>query len=215
MPAPKNDQLLKALKWRYATKKFDATKSVSPQDWATLEEALTLSASSFGLQLWRFYVLTDPKVKAQLPQFSWGQTQVADASHVVVFTVKKDITVADVDHYIARTAEVRGVTVESLKGYRDMMAGYISNGSPADIQAWASRQVYIALGNLLTSAALLDIDTCPMEGIDGAKYDEILGIAKDGYKALAVTPVGYRAADDKYADLPKVRFPASEVIKHI
>lgn len=211
-----NEKLLATFHWRYATKKFDPTRKISAEDWATLEQSLVLSPSSFGLQGWRFYVVTDQKLKAQLPPVSWGQGQPAEASHLVVLTVKRDLVDSDIDHYINRIAEVRGVTADSLAGFGKVIKGFVHNPPPGlTAREWLARQAYIAMGNLMTSAALLGIDSCPMEGLDPAKYDEILGIAKDGYATVAAVPLGYRAADDKYAALPKVRFPASEVIKHL
>jgi nitroreductase len=209
------DSLLRQLTWRYATKKFDPARKVSATDWAVLEEALILTASSYGLQPWKFIVVTDPALKARLRPASWNQAQVEDCSHLVVFTAKRDITEADLDRFIARTAEVRGATLESLAGYKGYMLGDLVKGPRhAIIHEWAARQTYIAMGNLLTSAALLGIDTCPFEGIEPTKYDEILGLTSTGYATVAACPVGYRAADDKYASAPKVRFEAKDVIDH-
>jgi len=203
------DSLLQQLNWRYATKKFDATKKLSAADWAVLEQALILTASSYGLQPWKFIVVTDPTLKAK------NQSQVEDCSHLVVFTAKQDITEADLDRFIARTAEVRNTSVESLAGYKGFMMGDLVNGARhAVIHEWAARQTYIAMGNLLTSAALLGIDACPFEGIEPAKYDEILGLKGTGYATVSACPVGYRAEDDKYASAPKVRFEASDIIDH-
>jgi len=209
------DSLLQQLNWRYATKKFDATKKLSAADWAVLEQALILTASSYGLQPWKFIVVTDPTLKAKLRPASWNQSQVEDCSHLVVFTAKQDITEADLDRFIARTAEVRNTSVESLAGYKGFMMGDLVNGARhAVIHEWAARQTYIAMGNLLTSAALLGIDACPFEGIEPAKYDEILGLKGTGYATVSACPVGYRAEDDKYASAPKVRFEASDIIDH-
>lgn len=209
------DSLLQQLNWRYATKKFDATKKLSAADWAVLEQALILTASSYGLQPWKFIVVTDPTLKAKLRPASWNQSQVEDCSHLVVFTAKQDITEADLDRFIARTAEVRNTSVESLAGYKGFMMGALVNGARhAVIHEWAARQTYIAMGNLLTSAALLGIDACPFEGIEPAKYDEILGLKGTGYATVSACPVGYRAEDDKYASAPKVRFEASDIIDH-
>ena len=207
------DSLLQQLNWRYATKKFDATKKLSAADWAVLEQALILTASSYGLQPWKFIVVTDPTLKAKLRPASWNQSQVEDCSHLVVFTAKQDITEADLDRFIARTAEVRNTSVESLAGYKGFMMGDLVNGARhAVIHEWAARQTYIAMGNLLTSAALLGIDACPFEGIEPAKYDEILGLKGTGYATVSACPVGYRADDDKYASAPKVRFAAKDLI---
>jgi len=210
------DTLLTQLRWRYATKQFDPARTISATDWLALEKSLVLTPSSFGLQPWRFVVITDQLTKEQLVPASWNQRQVADASHVVVFAIKKNVGVAEVVHYIDRIAKVRGVSSESLNGFRDVLLGFISQ--PADkfsADAWATRQVYIALGNFMTSAALLGIDTCPMEGILPAQYDEILSLPEQGYHTVVVAAAGYRAADDKYATLPKVRFAHEEVIIHV
>ncbi len=209
------ESLLQQLSWRYATKKFDATKKISAQDWSVLEEALVLTASSYGLQPWKFIVVTDQALKAKLRPASWNQSQVEDCSHLVVFAAKQDVTEADVDRFVARIAEVRGVTIESLAGYKGFMMGDLVNGARhAIIGEWAARQSYIAMGNLLTSAALLGIDACPFEGIEPAKYDEILGLKGTGYATISACPVGYRAADDKYASTPKVRFDAKDIVDH-
>ena len=208
--------LLQQLHWRYATKKFDPTRKISCADWKTLEEALILTPSSFGLQPWRFLVIADPKIREALVPVSWGQRQVADCSHFIVFAVKSKIAMEDVDAFVARTAEVRGVSAESLAPYRQMMIGSLIAGPMSSkIEEWARRQAYIALGNFLTCAALLGIDACPMEGFEPAKYDEILGLAARGLTAAVACPAGYRAGDDKYAGLPKVRFLAGDVVEYI
>lgn len=211
-----NEIVLTQHRWRYATKKFDSARKISPEDWQALEQALVLTPSSFGLQPWRFIVVTDQRVKDQLVTASWNQRQVADASHVVVFAIRRNLGAVDIDRYVARIAEVRGVSAESLEGYRKMMLGSLTTPRPGfDVNDWAARQVYIALGNFMTTAAMLGIDACPMEGIEPGQYDEILGLAKNGYGAQVVATAGYRAADDKYAQLPKVRFAVSDVIQHV
>ncbi|HJW72284.1 MAG TPA: NAD(P)H-dependent oxidoreductase [Geothrix sp.] len=209
------ESLVQQLSWRYATKKFDPARKVSDADWGFLEQALILTASSYGLQPWKFIVVTDPALKTKLRAASWNQSQVEDCSHLVVFAAQQDVTEAGVDRFIARIAEVRGVSTESLAGYKGFMMGDLVHGPRhAIIKEWAARQAYIAMGNLLTSAAILGIDACPFEGIEPAKYDEILGLAGSGYATVAACPVGYRAADDKYASVPKVRFNAKDVIIH-
>ena len=211
-----SDQLLGQLRWRYATKQFDPTRKISAADWATLEEALRLSASSGGLQPWGFFVVDDPAVRQKLLGASFGQTKVVEASHLVVFAARTNFGEADVDAHIARTAEVRGVPVESMKEFREMLVGGIVNSMDAPARlAWAGRQVGIALGNFLASAALLGIDACPMEGFLPAEYDAILGLKAKGYTSLALCTLGYRAATDSYAKLAKVRFPKEKVIFHV
>jgi nitroreductase len=208
-------ELLKAQSWRYATKKFDPDRKIPAEIWSALEQALVLTPSSYGLQPWKFLVVTDSALKARLRPASWGQAQVEDCSHHVVFLAKERITEADLDHFLARTAELRGQSVESLAGYKGYMLGDLVNGGRAAvIGEWAARQVYIALGNFMTSAALLGVDTCPMEGLEADQYDEIMGLKGSGWRTIVACPAGYRAAGDKYASAPKVRFPAEEVIEH-
>lgn len=209
-------QLLERLNWRYATKQYDPTRKISAADWAALEEALVLSPSSLGLQPWTFFVVDDPAVRAQLQQASYGQPQVVDASHLVVFATKANLNEADVDAHIRRTAEVRGIPVESLNGLRTMALGSIVQGlGEAERRSWATNQTYLALGTLVTSAALLGIDATPMEGFEKARYDEILGLKARGLTASVIAALGYRAAGDKYAAIAKVRFAREQVVQHV
>lgn len=210
------EQLVGQLNWRYATKQFDPARKIDAADWGTLEEALQLSPSSLGLQLWKFVVVTDPEVRAKLRAASYGQAQITDASHLVVFTVKKNITAADIDAHLQRISEVRGVSLKDLEPLRGMaMGSVIESMDEIARDAWARRQVYIALGNFLTSAALLGIDACPMEGFSPPDYDAILGLDEKGLSAVVLAAAGYRSAEDKYAGLPKVRFPREEVVLHV
>ena len=211
-----NSTLLEALNWRYATKQLDPARQIPAEIWATLEQALVLSPSSFGIQPWKFIVVTDPAVRAKLVPVSWGQTQPVDASHHVVFAVKKGLGEPEITRYIARTAEVRGVPVAALEGFKNMMLGSLQKAVAGGyLDAWQTHQIYIALGQFMASAAVLGIDTCPMEGIEPTQYDEILGLTGTGYATVVTCAAGYRAADDKYAHLPKVRFPVDEVITRI
>jgi nitroreductase len=210
------ETLLRQLNWRYATKQFDPTRKIDPTTWAALEEALILSPSSFGLQPWRFYVITDRDTKEKLVPLSWGQRQLADASHVVVFAVKHPILAGDVRRHIERTAQVRGRSVEEFAGFENVVNDFLENPPGSlDIKAWSSRQVYIALGNFVTSAAMLAVDTCPMEGLDPAGYDKVLGLEGSGFWTVAACPAGYRAAEDKYSTLPKVRFEKKDIITYL
>ena len=158
-------------------------------------------------------VVTNPELRARLVAHSWGQKQVFEASHLVVFAIKKDLGIPEIERYVARVAEVRGVPVDSLAGFHRMMAKNLAPPPPGfDINEWATRQVYIALGNFMTAAAVIGIDTCPMEGIEPAKYDEVLGLGELGYSTVVACPAGYRAADDKSASHPKVRFKTEDVV---
>ncbi len=212
-PFISTDTLLQQLRWRYATKAFDPARKISAADWAALEEALILTPTSYGFQPFRFVVVTDQAVKEQLVPHSWNQRQPAESSHFVVFAARLSVNEADVDHYLARVAEVRGVPAGSLDFFKKMLIGDIVQGPRSQWQhEWATRQAYLALGNFMTAAALVGIDTCPMEGIDPLKYDEILGLPARGYATVVACAAGYRAAGDKYAATPKVRFPADELI---
>jgi len=209
------DQLLSALNWRYATKIFDPAKKIPAATWAVLEQALVLSPSSFGLQPWKFLVIDTPALREQLKPHSWGQGQITDASHLVVLAARTDQTEADIERLIQTIASTRGTPRAALQGYYDMMVGNLVKGPRhAVIKEWTACQTYIAFGNLLTSAALLGVDACPIEGLDPAKYNEILGLPAKGYTTLAVCALGYRAEGDKYATNKKVRYPLAEVIEH-
>ncbi len=209
-------QLVEQLTWRYATKQFDPSRKINERDWAALEQALILAPSSCGLQPWHFIVVNDPALRARLKPASWGQSQITDAARLVVLASKTNLSEADVDAHLGRQVEVRGGAVEALKGYRDMMMGAIVNGMDATARAaWAKNQTFIALGYLLAAAAALGIDACPMEGFEPAKYDEILGLTPKGLTASVVATLGYRAATDKNAGLPKVRFPRERVLTEV
>lgn len=211
-----NEALLAQLHWRYATKAFDLARKITAADWAALEAALILTPTSYGFQPYRFVVITDQVTKENLVPLSWNQKQPAECSHFVVFAAMTNVKEANVDHYLARTAEVRGVAVETLAFFRKMLVGDIVTGPRSQQQfEWATRQTYIALGNFMTAAALVGIDTCPMEGIEPAKYDELLGLPAKGYNTVVACAAGYRAAGDKYASAPKVRFSADELVIHI
>lgn len=212
MSAISPEALLRQLNWRYATKKFDASRTISPEDWQTLEQALILTPSSYGLQPWKFVVVTDPAIRQELVGHSWRQSQVADASHLVVLAIKKDLGEPEIDRHLIRVSEVRGIALESLAGFRKLLIGSLVPPKGFEINEWATRQAYIALGSFMTAAAMLGIDTCPMEGINPAKYDELLGLTELGYATVVACPAGYRADDDKYAAIPKVRYKADDVI---
>ncbi|MEL6161566.1 MAG: NAD(P)H-dependent oxidoreductase [Cyanobacteria bacterium J06623_5] len=206
--------LSKQLYWRYATKQFEPTKTIPEDVWDTLEEALVLSPSSYGLQPWLFVVIKSAELKEQLKPLSWNQSQITDCSHLVVFAIKKNLTTADVDRFIESTATTRNAPLDSLAGYRNMIVSDVVHGPRSfNVNEWAARQAYIALGNFMTSAAVIGVDTCPLEGIDPAGYDKVLSLQPDGYATVVACAAGYRSAEDKYASLAKVRYPKSEMIR--
>lgn len=213
-PTLSPDQLLRCLQWRYAAKRFDRSRSIPAEVWHALEQALVLAPSSFGLQPWKFVVVTTPELREQLRLASWGQSQVTDASHYVVFAGLRTATPADVDRMIAATAETRGIAVEALARYRAVIVDFLDKGcAAADLGAWNARQVYIALGQFLVAAAMLGVDTSPLEGIDCGAYDRLLGLENTPYTTLCGCAAGYRGADDRNAGARKMRYPAEEIIE--
>jgi len=204
-----------ALNWRYAVKTFDASRRIDAPSWAALENSLVMSPSSYGLQPWKFLVITDGALRAELRPHSWNQSQITDSSHLVVFLAQREIAAADLDRLISTTSDVRGVPGEQLAFYRDMMQKDLIDGRRSQqIERWASNQVYIALGTFMTAAALLGVDTCPIEGFSPADYDRILGLEGSPYRSCVVCAAGYRDASDKYAGLAKVRYAADALIEH-
>ena len=192
-------------KWRYATKKFDTTKKVSSEDLTTLKEAIRLSASSFGLQLYKVIIVENPELRAKLLSASWGQTQIVDASHLLIFANQTTVENADVDHYLNNVAATRNLPIDALAGYGDFMKGSLGN-MPEEVKPiWTAKQTYIALSNLLNAAAELKIDVTPMEGFVPAQYNEILGLDKLGLNAAIVATVGYRHEEDATQHYAKVR----------
>jgi nitroreductase len=209
-------QTLDQLHWRYATKKFNSERKIPEAAWKTLEQSLVLSPSSFGLQPWKFLVIRNPEIRQQLLPHSWGQTPVVDASHLVVFAIKNNIDDTDVDRHIQRMAQVQQTEPENLSGLGNMVKGFLDRPPyPLDVNNWSARQVYIALGFFMTCAAMLEIDTLPMEGFAPAKYDEVLGLNNQGYSSVVLCAAGYRADDDKYATNPKVRYPTDEIVQYV
>ena len=193
------ESLLAALHWRYATKSFDASRTIPAGIWSGLEQSLVLTPSSFGLQPWKFLVVTSQPLKERLRPHCWGQSQVTDCSHLVVLCAKQEMDEVYVDRFISLTAAARGAPVEALKGYRDIIAGSVlGEGAIAKVlPEWSARQAYIALGQLMLSAALLEIDACPMEGFVPDALNAELGLPAKGLRAAVLCPVGYRAAGDK------------------
>ena len=210
------EQTLERLNWRYATKKFDPNKKIPESAWQTLEQSLVLSPSSFGLQPWQFFVVRNPQTRQKLQEVAWGQKPVVDASHLIVVAIKKDLDPDYVDRYIERMAAVQQKSVDDLQGFANMVKGYLQDPPfPLEINKWAAKQTYLALGFFLNCAAMMGIDTLPMEGFIPAKFDEILDLNRQGYSAVVICAAGYRAEDDQHARDPKVRFPTENVVQYV
>lgn len=205
-----------ALSWRYATKVFDKTKKIPSDQWSLLEDSLVMAPSSYGLQPWKFLIIENPEIRAQLRPVSWNQSQVTDASHLIVFTTLKEISADYVREFIKSNVDVRNVPHESLAGFESMMMKNIVEGMDKEyVRTWNHRQAYIAMGFLLETAALLEIDTVAMEGLDPKAYDKILGLENTPYATVSAVALGYRSPEDKYQGAKKVRFSKERVIQKI
>ena len=205
--------ILQILNWRYATKKFNPEKKLEENKLAVLLESVNLSATSYGLQPFRLLVIENPLLRNKLRAVSGDQSQITDASHLLVFAVNKGLTPADVDSYIERIAEVRGVTLDSLEAYRTKIKSSMASRNPEELFQWAARQAYIALGFLLVACASMEVDACPIEGIQKPAYDALLGLESKGYSTMVAAAVGYRADDDKYQIKRKVRKESSQLLE--
>jgi nitroreductase len=202
---------IKHLQWRYATKQFDATKKVPEEHIDWLKQSIQLSASSFGLQPFQVLDVRDEEIRKQLQPASWNQSQIVDASHLFVFCNYAKWDSSIVDSYIANQAKTRGVSEESLEQYAGMMKGFLDKMSPEQFQQWGAKQAYIALGTVMAACGELEVDSCPIEGFESKKYDDILGLGTLNLTSCVVLPIGYRSTDDKYASAAKVRKSVDEL----
>jgi nitroreductase len=207
--------IIEQLNWRYATKVFDPVKKISPEDFNELLEATRLAPSSYGLPLWKAFVVKNPEIRAKLKEAAYNQSQIVDAAELIVFVVPQKINENLIDSYIELVANTRLIPVESLIDYKKMMLGAITGRSDDELQAWAGKQACIALGFLLETAALKSIDACPMEGFNASKVNEILDLEAKGYASVLLCPLGYRSDSDPYMKAHKVRFSQDEVFTEI
>jgi len=198
-------QVIDALKWRYATKKFNPNEKLSERKLTVLKEAFDLTATSFGLQPLRLVVVHDKKMQQSLVTASMGQQQVADASHLLVFCIETKVDRAFVEAYFENVKAIRKTPDDVLNPFRTYLLDVFDKESEENTKIWATKQAYLAMGNLLTICAFEEIDACPMEGFDAAGYDKILGLANHGLASVLVMPIGYRADDDVFAGFKKVR----------
>ncbi|MEC5166814.1 nitroreductase [Flavobacterium sp. PL11] len=197
--------------WRYATKKFDATKKIAEEDITILKEAIRLSSSSYGLQPYKIIIVENPELRAQLKTASWGQSQIVDASHVLVFANELNFGEDGIDNYFKNVSETREVSIESMKGYMGFMKTTITALSDNDRNIWSAKQTYLALGNLMNAAAELRIDLTPMEGFVPEQVNELLGLNDLGLNATLITTLGYRHEEDATQYFKKVRKPTEEL----
>jgi nitroreductase len=207
--------MIEALSWRYAVAKFDTSKKLSTEQLDILTEAIRLSPSSFGLQPWKFIIVTNPEIRSKLRAAGYNQAKIEEASHLFVFAVKNNLSAETVDTFIQSVSDTRHMPITALQSYSDMIKGAISMRTPEGRTEWAARQAYIALGVLVATGAMNGIDVAPMEGFDPQAFDQILGLDKLNLESKVIAAVGFRSAEDESANWPKVRFPAQDVLLKI
>jgi nitroreductase len=207
--------ILEKLEWRYAVKKFDASRKLSKEQLDRIIGAARLSASSYGLQPYKILVIENPAVREQLKAAAFGQSQITAASHLVVFARYADLTEAHVDEYTNRIAAVRNIDPAMLTGFGDIMKGTVRGLDENGAAVWTSKQAYIALGTLLTAAAAEGVDACPMEGFNAQQFDEILGLKAKGLATAVIAAVGFRDAADEMQHAKKVRKPIEDLVEMI
>ncbi len=207
--------LVESLKWRYATKKFESSKKISKENLEYLKEAVSLIPSSYGLQPYKVLVIENPAIRGKLREAAWGQPQLTEASQIFLFCNYTAMEPEKIDEFLKMGAAINNYDAASTKEYGDMMKGQMASMTSEQIINWTSKQTYIALGSLLAAASELRIDSCPMEGFDKAKFDEILGLKAKGLTASVIGAVGYRSAEDIHQFQKKVRKPISELFEII
>lgn len=204
--------IIESLKWRYATKKFDTEKTLPQEKIDVLTEAFNLTATSYGLQPVKLVVLKNKTLQQKLVPHSWDQKQVADASHVLIICIEKEIDEDYITNYFEHVKAVRNTSDDILKSFREDLIYSFKEKPSEEITTWAAKQAYLALGNLLTVCAAEQIDACPMEGFVPEKYDELLSLKDLGLHSVLVLPVGYRAEDDFFSSLKKVRKSIDDIV---
>ncbi|NQX78102.1 NAD(P)H-dependent oxidoreductase [Gilvibacter sp.] len=207
--------VVQKLHWRYATKKFDPNKKLTPEQVDTLCESFNLTATSYGLQALKMVVISNADLKKQLVAHSWNQQQVSDASHLLVICRERTLDSNYIKDHFKRVEQIRNTPREILDPFEKYLLDSFADKTEQEISRWMDKQAYIALGNLLTVCAVEQIDSCPMEGFDPKAYDKLLELESKGLNSVLVLPVGYRAEDDLMADLKKVRRGSENVIINI
>ncbi len=202
---------IESLKWRYATKKFDAQKKVSAENIEKIKEVIQLSPSSYGMQLFKVLQIDAAALREKLQQHCWNQTQITEASHLFVFCNYSSLSAEQTNDFFAFKAKELGMEKDSLQGYADFVNGKMAAKTKDEISNWTAKQTYIALGNALTACGELQIDACPMEGFEVDEVNKILDLGTHGLEAAVIMAVGYRSEEDQTQHTPKVRRPLDEL----
>lgn len=200
------------LSWRYATKTFNENLLVNKKTLQILCNAFNLTATSYGLQPIKLVVIEDKELQARLVRHSMNQEQIAQASQVLVFCIETNINEDYIVSYFNRIKQIRDTPDAILQPFKEFLIEDFTSKPQEAIEDWATKQAYLAMGNLLTVCATEGVDSCPMEGFDPEKYDEILELKTKGLKSVLIMPIGYRANDDMFAELKKVRKKVSESV---
>lgn len=211
----KVEKSIEHLKWRYAVKKFDPKRILYKGKIEGLKQAFNLTATSYGLQPIKMVVVQNKDLQKKMVSGSYGQRQVENASHVLVICIENKIDKAFIDQYFNRVKSVRGTNDGILKPFKDALVESFSAKEIDEIRTWSTNQAYLALGNLLSYCAMEEIDSCPMEGFLPQEYDKLLGLHEKGLTAVLVLPVGYRAKNDPFSKMEKVRKDVEESIIEI
>lgn len=197
--------LIKNLEWRYATKKFDSSKKVSSENLEFIKKAIQLSPSSYGLQLYKVLIIENKALREKLKPASYGQSQITEASHLVVFCNYSVVTEKHIDEYFFLKSQIEKIDILDYKDYSEFIKADVNNKSQIEKDKWISNQIYLALGNLLNACAELKIDACPMEGFDAKEYNKILNLNEQGLNSAVIATIGYRSANDSSQKNKKIR----------
>lgn len=204
--------IIDALEWRYASKKFDKNRKLSEEQIDVLKKAFNLSATSYGLQPLKMLIVKSDEIKEKLFPLSYFQEQVTTCSHNLIICIDAAFGEKEVDDYFDLEKETRGISEDVVGKFRQQLKQIYSEKDRKEIDTSSVYQAYIALGTLMTVCADEQIDCCPMEGFIPEKVDEILGLKERNLKSVLMLPVGYRAEDDIMHSMKKVRKPLEEVI---
>jgi nitroreductase / dihydropteridine reductase len=208
------NNIIDALNWRYATKKFDVSRPVADADIDEIIEALRLTASSFGMQAYRIAVIKNKALQEELRSVSWQQAQISDASHIIHFLAFDKVEEKHIERLVSLHRSVRRTAEDKIERFKAYLAGFINSKTVEEQRQWSSKQTYIAMGNLLTVLAIKKIDSCPIEGIEPEEWDRILKLEGSGLKSVACVAIGYRDAGDELQHAAKIRLPKSELFVH-
>ncbi|MDG1452533.1 MAG: NAD(P)H-dependent oxidoreductase [Polaribacter sp.] len=204
--------IIENLKWRYAVKKFDSERQLSATQINTLKKAFNLTATSYGLQPLKLIVIQNKEIQKKLVTHSWNQSQIVEASHVLVICIPDNYSTKEVKNYFDLAKKIRKTPDSITDPFKKFLTSEIENKTQKELSNWNKNQAYIALGNLMTVCAVEKIDACPMEGFIPEKYDEILGLKKQNLTSVLVLPIGFRAEDCYMKDLAKVRKDVQDTV---